>query len=253
MVYSRAMFTVKQLAKLAGVTPRTIHHYDAIGLLKPISLGENGYRYYDSKSILSLQQILFYRELDLSLLEIKKIMESHDFSVLSALEGHRLELEKRIMRLERLIGTVEDTILYLKGKREMSNQQIFSGFTEEQQEKYAAEAEKMYASETVKASNRKWKAYSAEQKQHILDEGKQIYAEMGSIMTQGAGSPQVQALVERWRAHMDYFWTPDLDQLLGLADLYNQDPRFKATFDQVDPNLAGFMQSAVRIYVAGKK
>ena len=253
MVYSRAIFTVKQLAKLAGVTPRTIHHYDAIGLLKPISLGENGYRYYDSKSILSLQQILFYRELDLSLLEIKKIMESHDFSVLSALEGHRLELEKRIMRLERLIGTVEDTILYLKGKREMSNQQIFSGFTEEQQEKYAAEAEKMYASETVKASNRKWKAYSAEQKQHILDEGKQIYAEMGSIMTQGAGSPQVQALVERWRAHMDYFWTPDLDQLLGLADLYNQDPRFKATFDQVDPNLAGFMQSAVRIYVAGKK
>ena len=133
----------------------------------------------------------------------------------------------------------------------MSNQQIFSGFTEEEQEKYAFEAEKMYDPETVKASNRKWKAYSADQKQRILDEGKQIYIEMVAIMPQGAGSPEAQALVKRWRTHMDYFWTPALEQLNGLAEIYSQDQRFKATFDQLDPNLAGFMQSAVQIYVAG--
>ena len=111
MVYIVAMFTVKQLASLAGVTPRTIHHYDAIGLLKPVRVGKNGYRYYDDESILRLQQILFYRELDLPLLEIKKIMGRRDFVVLSALEGHRLELEKRIARLERLLGTGDNTIL----------------------------------------------------------------------------------------------------------------------------------------------
>ena len=133
----------------------------------------------------------------------------------------------------------------------MSNQQIFSGFTEEEQEKYALEAEKMYDPETVKASNRKWKANSADQKQRILDEGKQIYIEMVAIMPQGAGSPEAQALVKRWRTHMEYFWTPALEQLNGLAEIYSQDQRFKATFDQLDPNLAGFMQSAVQIYVAG--
>ena len=134
----------------------------------------------------------------------------------------------------------------------MSNQQIFSGFSEEEQEKYTFEAEKMYDPETVKASNRKWKAYSADQKQRILDEGKQIYIEMVAIMPQGAGSPEAQALVKRWRTHMEYFWTPALEQLNGLAEMYSQDQRFKATFDQLDPNLAGFMQSAVQIYVAGK-
>lgn len=247
------MFTVKQLSKLAGVTPRTLHHYDAIGLLKPSRVGGNGYRYYGEESLLLLQQILFYRELDLPLGDIKKIMGRRDFAVLSALEGHKLELGKRIARLERLLGTLDNTISHLKGKTEMSNKQIFSGFTAEEQGQYAAEAEKIYAPETVKASNRKWKSYSAELKQRILDEGRQIYVEMISAMPKGAGSTEVQALVERWRAHMNYFWTPNLDQLPGLANIYRQDPRFKANFDQMDPNLAGFMQAAVQIYVAGKK
>ncbi|MCX6078445.1 MAG: MerR family transcriptional regulator [Chloroflexi bacterium] len=247
------MFTVKQLSRLAGVSPRTLHHYDAIGLLAPTHVAENGYRYYGDEALLLLQQILFYRELDLSLADIKKIVGRRDFAVLSALEDHKLELGKRMARLERLLDTVDNTISHLKGKKEMSSKQIFSGFTQEEQEKYAAEAETMYDPEIVKASNRKWKAYSAEQKQQVLDEGKQIYVYMAAAMPAGADSPAVQVLIERWRAHMDYFWTPNLDQLLGLADLYNQDSRFKATFDQLDPNLAEFMQSAVRIYVAGKK
>jgi MerR family transcriptional regulator, thiopeptide resistance regulator len=247
------MFTVKQLSRLAGVTPRTLHHYDAIGLLKPSRVGDNGYRYYGEESILLLQQILFYRELDLPLDDIKRIMGRRDFDVLLALEGHRSELGKRIARLERLRETVDNTISHLKGQKAMNNKQIFSGFTEEEQEKYAAEAEKLYDPETVRASNRKWKAYSDEQKRRILDESKQIYVELIAAMPGGAASPRAQALVERWRKNMDHFWTPNLDQLLGLASMYGEDPRFKANFEQMDPALADFMKAAVQIYVDARK
>jgi DNA-binding transcriptional MerR regulator len=253
MVYIMTMLTVKQLSKLAGVTPRTLHHYDAIGLLKPTRVGKNGYRYYGDESLLLLQQILLYREMALPLDDIKKIMGHHDFDVLTALQDHKLELGKRIARLERLLVTVDTTISHLKESTEMSNKQIFSGFTEEEQEQYAAEAEKMYDTETVRASNQKWKAYSAEQKQRILDEGRQVYVEMVAAMPGGADSAEAQALVERWRAHMDYFWTPNLEQLSGLANMYGQDPRFKANFDQLHPELAAFMFTAVQVYVARKR
>src|SRR5512144_51861 len=104
------MFTVRQLSKLAGVTPRTLHHYDAIGLLKPSRVGENGYRYYGDESLLRLQQILFYRELGISLDDIKKIMGRRAFDVLGALHSHKDALQKQVARLNRLINTVDNTI-----------------------------------------------------------------------------------------------------------------------------------------------
>ena len=125
MVYSKAMFTVKQLSRLAGVTPRTLHHYDAIGLLKPSAVGENGYRYYADESLLRLQQILFYRELDLPLEQIKQIMGRRDFDLLTALAGHRTELGKRIERLQRPVQTVDSTLEHLKGKKDMSKRQLY--------------------------------------------------------------------------------------------------------------------------------
>jgi DNA-binding transcriptional MerR regulator len=202
---------------------------------------------------LGLQQILFYRELGMPLDEIKKIMGRRDFDILPALEDHKVELAKRIVRIERLIGTVDNTISYLKGQKEMNDKQIFAGFTPEEEEKYALEAEQLYDPQIVRESNRKWKSYSAEKKQSILAEGKQVYIEMIAAMSKGADSAEAQALVERWRKNMDYFWTPNLDQLLGLANGYNDDPRFKANFDQMHPNLAAFMLEAVKLYVAGKK
>ena len=247
------MYTVKQLAELAGVTPRALHHYDAIGLLKPTRVGENGYRYYGEESLLRLQQILLYRELDLPLEDIKKIMGRRDFDVLTALQGHRKALQKQKARLDRLLVTVDNTILHLKGERPMSEKGLFEGFSEEEQEKYALEAEQLYDPETVRASNRKWKSYSAAQKEAILVEGKVIYQDMIAAMPKGAGSPEVQAIVERWRKHMDYFWTPNLDQLLALAEGYNNDPRFKANFDKLHPGLAGFMREAVKVYVGKSK
>ncbi len=97
-----AMFTVNQLAKMAGVTPRTLHHYDDIGLLKPSRVGDNGYRYYGEEALLRLQQILFYRELDLPLEDIRKIMGRRDFDVLGALQSHKEALGRQVERLNRL-------------------------------------------------------------------------------------------------------------------------------------------------------
>lgn len=247
------MFTVRQLSRMAGITPRTLHYYDQIGLLKPSRVGDNGYRYYGEDALLRLQQILLYRELDLPLDHIKRLMGRRDFDVLNALETHRGELAKRVEHLQSLIGTVDNTILFLKGQREMSNKQLFSGFNEEEQAEMEKEAMQLYDPETVKASNQRWRNYSAAEKQRVLDEGSAVYSEMIAAMPKGAGSAEAQALVERWRKHMDYFWTPDLDQLVALADHYSQEPRFKANFDQMHPGLAEFMGQAVRIYVEQQK
>jgi DNA-binding transcriptional MerR regulator len=253
MVYIQAMVTVKQLSEIAGVTPRTLRYYDKIDLLKPSRVGDNGYRYYDDKALLRLQQILLYRELGIPLEDIKRIMGSSDFDVLSTLQSHREELRKRIARMERLVTTVDDTILYLKGKKEMSQRQMFEAFSDEQQAEYEKEAMRMYDPATVKASNKKWKSYSAAEKQRIGEEGNAVYEDMLRAMPKGASSREAQACVERWRRHIEYFWTPNDEQLLGLVDGYNNDPRFKANFDKIHPRLAEFMREAVRVYVKGRK
>ncbi len=245
-------YTVKQLSDLAGVSIRTLHYYDEVGLLKPESVGANGYRYYGEASLLKLQQILFYRELGFELSQIRDILLRPDFNLGSALDSHRKSLQGRVERLNRLIATVDDTILHLKGKKDMSNRQLFAAFSEEEQEKFQKEAEHMYDPAVVKASNKKWKAYSAEAKKRIGEEGNRIYADLVEAMPKGAASPEVQEIIERWRKHMDYFWTPSLDQLVRLTDLYNTDARFKANFEKVHPKLAEFMGEAVRIYVKNR-
>jgi MerR family transcriptional regulator, thiopeptide resistance regulator len=250
---NRSMLTVKQLSKLAGVTPRTLHHYDQIGLLKPSRVGDNGYRYYGEESVLQLQQILFYRELGIPLDDIKRIMGRRDFDVLGALRSHKEALQKQVARLNRLINTVDNTINHLKGNSIMSEQGYFEGFTEEEQEKYALEAEQIYDPEAVRESNRKWKSYPAAKKEAIMAEGKAIYLDMIAAMPKGADSSEVQSIVERWRKHMDYFWTPNLEQLRALANGYVEDPRFKATFDKIHPGLAEFVREAVEVYVESKK
>ena len=247
------MFTVKQLSKLAGVTPRTLRHYDAIGLLKPSRIGDNGYRYYGEESLLRLQQILFYRELDMPLDEIKQIMGRRDFDVLGALQSHRQALREQVARLNRLIQTVDNTIDHLKGNQTMSDKAYFEGFSEEQQEKYALEAEGLYDPETVRESNRKWKAYPAARKETILAEGRTIYTDMIAAMPKGPESSEAQAIVERWRRHIEYFWTPNEEQLPGLAQSYVDDPRFRANFDKMHSELAVFMYKAVKVYVANRK
>lgn len=246
------MYTVKQLSDLAGISVRTLHYYDEVGLLKPSDVGENGYRYYGDSALIRLQQILFYKEMDLSLNEIKRIVASPDFDVMQALQDHKRALGERMERINRLINTVDDTILQLKGKKNMSKKSLFAGFTEEEEKKYSAEAEQLYDPVIVKASQKKWKSYTKEDKQRIADEGDAAYEAIAAAIPLGAASPQAQAGVELWRKHMDYFWTPSLEQLIGLTELYNSDPRFKTNFDKIDARLAEFMREAVGIYVKRK-
>jgi MerR family transcriptional regulator, thiopeptide resistance regulator len=248
------MYTVKQLSRLAGVTPRTLRYYDQIGLLRPTRVADNGYRYYGQEAVLRLQQIMFYRELDLPLEEIGRILASPDFDVKAALEQHRLDLRARIVKMERLIATVEHTLAYMKGDSTMDDEKkLFAGFSEEEQEEMAKEAAELYDPAVVQASMQKWKGYGKAGQQRILEEGNAIYTDMIQAMPHGPASPQVQAIVQRWREHIETFWTPSLDQLLALASMYGEEPRFKANFDQMHPDLADFMRQAVQMYMEQQK
>lgn len=243
------MLTVKQLSELAHVTPRTLRYYDQIDLLKPESIGDNGYRYYSDESLLKLQQILFYRELDISLEQIKEIMNQKEYDLQQALEEHKRQLGRRIKRLENLITTVDQTLKVVKGEEKMNKKVLFDAFSEEEEVKMEQEAMNIYDPDTVKESYKKWRNYSKAEKQRIGEEGNAVYQGFVDTMSKGAASPEAQACVQRWREHMNYFWTPNKDQLLGLTDLYNDDPRFRKNFDKIHPNLAEFVRDAVSFYV----
>jgi DNA-binding transcriptional MerR regulator len=247
------MYTVKQLAQLAGVSNRTLRYYDEVGLLKPSSTGSNGYRYYAGEALIIMQQILFYREMGLRLDNIKAIITDPEFDVLAALKSHREALQRQVQRLNFLLHTVDHTINHLKGSETMEPKGFFEGFSEEEQEKYALEAEQIYDPELVRASNRKWKAYPPAEKERILAEGKAIYTELIAVMPEGAAGAKAQGLMARWHRHLQYFWDPNDEQLLGLAKGYSEDVRFRKNFNRMHPKLAEFMQEAVGVYVAGRK
>jgi DNA-binding transcriptional MerR regulator len=247
------MYTVKQLSDLAGVTPRTLHHYHKIGLLKPTRVADNGYRCYGDEALLRLQQILLYRELDLPLADIRAIMRRHDFDPLPALESHRAALRHRAERLSRLITTVDQSILDLTGSRKMTPKDLFEGFTEYEEEKYSRKAMETYDPAIGAASHKKWKRYSAAEKQRIGAEGHAIYRDMIAVMDRAAVAAEVQAIVRRWHKHMQYFWSPSDLQLLALADGYSSNPEFLEKFEATKAGLAAYMGKAVAVYVSNRK
>lgn len=247
------MYTVKQLSRLAGISPRTLHYYDQIGLLAPAEVAPNGYRHYDDASMMRLQQILLYRELGLPLEQIKRIIHQAGYDNVMALKAHKKALQKRIARLETLVETVENTIQYIEGGKPMSKKQLFAALTPEQQEQMDHEALQTYNPQVVKDSQRRWKQYGKQEQDRILEEGNQIYGLIASLIDKGAGSDEVQRQIARWHDHIKYFWNPNWEQLLGLAELYNEDPRFRHNFDQFDPRLAPFMREAVAWYVKTRK
>lgn len=246
-------YTVKQLARLAGVTVRTLHHYDEIGLLVPPVIGANGYRYYDERSVLRLQSILFYRELEFPLSAIKAVLDRPDFDPLVALEEQRAALEAKLGRLHRLIATIDQTIRHLKGETSMSTKQLFAGLTPEQEREYTDEAARRWDEPTVRASQQRYRDYSAKKKQQIAAEGQAIYQEFVAAIPRGFDSPEAQAVVPRWRKHLEYFWVPNDDQCVALAATYRDDPAFRRTFDAIHPELATFMAEAVRIHIERRK
>jgi len=242
-------YSVKQLAKLAGVSVRTLHYYDEISLLRPQRNPRNGYRAYEPKQLLRLQQILFLRELGLSLQKIQAYLDKPDFDLVTALELHRQTLHNRQAHLERLVQTVEQTIQYLKGNINMDNDQLFAGFSEEEEQRYNEEAREAYGdTDAYQESVDRWGGYSDEEKQNIMDEGNAVYQDILAAMPFGPESPQAQAGIARWHEHLRYFYEPSTEMLLGLADLYNENPDFAANFGRIHPDLAGFMRQAVRFY-----
>jgi DNA-binding transcriptional MerR regulator/quercetin dioxygenase-like cupin family protein len=122
-------YTVKQVAALSGISVRTLHFYDETGLLKPAYVGANGYRFYEEAQLLTLQQILFYRELGFELKHIKGILGRADFEKVAALESHREVLRKTLARTQQLLETITKTIEHVKGARPMKSEELFAGFS----------------------------------------------------------------------------------------------------------------------------
>jgi MerR family transcriptional regulator, thiopeptide resistance regulator len=242
------MYTVKQLARLAGVTVRTLHHYDQIGLLKPSEIGDNSYRYYNDQALFRLQQILLFREMGMDLQSIREVFDRPDFDQVSALQAHRQALQTRIQRLKDLIKTVDTTIMHILGEVKMSNKTIFQGFSPEKQEQYEQEAIEQWG-ETARQSIRLWNSYSAEKKAAIMQEGGEIYTGIAARMDLGPGCPEVQALLSQWHQHMRYFYEPALEGLRGLGEMYHDHPDFNATFNAIHPDLPAFLKAAIAIYV----
>lgn len=245
------MFTVKQLAEIAGVSVRTLHHYDEIGLLRPSQVGTNGYRYYDDAALYRLQQILFYREVGLELAQIRDVLDRPDFELRAALRGHRQALEAKMNRLQALIQTVDETLDHLEGGKPMSKKKLFQVFSTEQSQEYEREARLRYDPAIVKESNKNWAALSAAQRQQVADEGNAVYEGLAAAIDAGLGaeSAEVQALMVRWHNHLRHFYEPPLELLRGLADLYRDDERFTRNINRVHPQLVEFMHSAINVYV----
>lgn len=245
-------YTVKQLAKLAGVTTRTLHYYDEIGLLRPASYGDNGYRYYGDEAVLRLQQILFFRELDFSLDQIKVILDQPDFDMLHALQSHRAALLERAKRLNNLIDTIDNTVKHIRGEIEMSNQDFYKGFDEEKQKEYAEEARQRWGDEAVQ-SQKRWESYTPEEKNEILGKMHEISTSIAAHMSKGPESPEVQYWIDRWYKHINqYFYTCSLDVFESLGHTYTEDPAFRETYENIRPGLAALMEQAMTHYCVVK-
>lgn len=245
------MYSVRQLSNIAGVSVRTLHFYDQIGLLRPTRDSGNGYRRYGEPDIVRLQQILFYRELGLSLDDIKAIIDRPGFDVLDALSEHRQALHERVDRLNALIDTIDTTITHLKGEVEMSAKDLFAGFSEEKQKQYEEEIRTKYDKKIVDHSVKRWGSYSSAEKDRIKAEDEAVYSDLLACMDKGETSPEVQAVIARWRQHLRHFYEPTPEMLAGLAGLYVEHPDFHANFSQLHPDMPEFLNRAILIYCQG--
>jgi MerR family transcriptional regulator, thiopeptide resistance regulator len=248
-----AVYTVKKLAELAGVSVRTLHYYDHVGILKPEFRTANGYRHYGEDALVRLQQIMFFRELDFSIEEIQKIMSRPGFSVLDALESHRGLLEKRRERLDDLLATVDRTVKKLKGEIEMSIKDYYKGFSDEQIEKYRQEAKERWGEETINKSEARVMKMGKEKFAALQREGGAIFQAIADNMDKGYDSPEVQVQVAKWRGWLENFHHYSDEALLGLGRAYSEHPDFAAFYNKIHQGLPEFFTKAIEYYVAGKK
>ncbi len=202
-------YTISKLAKLANVSARTLRYYDEINLLKPTRINSSGYRIYGQKEVDRLQQILFFRELDVDLDTIISIMNNPEFDKTKALQSHLIDLEQKKSRLEKLIETVEKTIAHEKGEIQMSNEQKFEAFKDkliqENEENYGEEIREKYGEKTVEDSNAKFKNLSQEQYEEMVKLGEEILELLPKAVETGdPASPLAQEVASKHKQWLNF-------------------------------------------------
>lgn len=250
-----AIHTVSQLAKLSGTSVRTLHHYDAIGLLKPATVGENGYRYYGRTELLRLQQILIHREFGVALCDIPALLDAADPDRLAALREQRARLEQEADRYRRLARTIDRTIAELEGRKTIMDKQLYEGFSPEKQADYEAWIIDKYgepAREHVEAGKAAVAAMSKDERQDWMAEVAGLEADFGRAMSEGASpdDPALDPLLKRHHAWVAKTWKspPTAEAYAGLGRLYVDHPDFHARYEAVRPGLAEWLAEAMAGY-----
>ncbi|PIC98882.1 MerR family transcriptional regulator [Sporosarcina sp. P29] len=234
---------VKQVAELVGISVRTLHHYDEIGLLTPEETTDAGYRYYSEQNLETLQQILFFKELDFPLKEIKEILSDPSFDRQQALQLHRkLLLEKR-ERIDQMIATIDKTTQYVKGEIHMSNEEKFKGFNFSHNP-YEEEARKLWGAKAVDQSNASFKNNAVGEKMN------DIYRKLADLRNTPPESTEAQTAISEWYEFLNtqtgHHYS--LEAFKGLGQMYVADERFTTNIDQFGAGLAQFMCEAMTFF-----
>lgn len=240
-------YTVQQLAELAGVSVRTLHHYDEIGLLSPSGRTAKNYRVYGEGELLRLQQILIGRELGLSLEDVGRSLDEPGFDLRAALVAQRIALAKEADRHARMRRAIDRAIARIDGEEGAmeKDQELFDGF-----DPHAHEAEARWGhTDAYKESARRAATYTKDDWSAMKAEQDAIYRDAFAAKERGLAPdhPEVAAIVERHRLSIDrWFYPCSLAMQKGLADLYESDPRFAANIDAYGPGLTPFLVAAIR-------
>ncbi|KGR77858.1 MerR family transcriptional regulator [Ureibacillus manganicus] len=247
-------YTISKLAKLANVSARTLRYYDEINLLKPARINSSGYRIYGQKEVDRLQQIMFFRELDVELDTIISIMNNPEFDKTRSLQNHLNQLIQKRSLLEKLIETVEKTIASDKGELKMSNEQKFEAFKDnliqENENKYGEEVREKYGDKTVEESNKKFKNMSQQQYNTMVKLGEDILALLPKAVETGdPASALAQEVASKHKEWLTFTWPSySKEAHRGLADMYVADKRFKAFYDKATEGGAEFLREAIIIF-----
>ncbi|WP_097026901.1 MerR family transcriptional regulator [Clostridium peptidivorans] len=252
-------YTVKKLSKIAGISTRTLRYYDEIGILKPARINSSGYRIYGQAEVDRLQQILFYRELGVSLESIKDIVTSPSFDGAKALREHREKLLEKRKQLDLLISNVDKTIALTEGRIIMSNKEKFEGFkqkmVDDNEKKYGKEIREKYGDDTINKSNAKLMNMSEEQYNEVTSLEEQVKAALAEAFKNGDPSSDIaQKAADLHKRWLTFYWSEySKEAHAGLAQMYVDDERFTAYYDKEQPGTAEFLRDAIFIYTGMSK
>ena len=233
---------------MAGVTIRTLHHYDQLGLLVPGERTDKGYRLYTRSDLFKLQQILFYKHLGYDLKEICKVINDKSFDLITSLRSHRTALKNKIESQKKLIHTIDKTIKELKNKEGMiTAEEMYQGFAAEEIEAIRAEANERWPDETS-AVEEKIQQMSKMEWADIKEEEKEICLWLGNLMHRSADSEAVQKVVQLHFNHISRFYEVTEERYRGLAKMYVEDERFEKHYNDVKAGLADFLSQAMLVF-----